>query len=79
VIAVHFSVTVALVRTTVGPDPQPLGRPRRKHAGVHLPTARPVRDDARFFVFIIWFWLLIIIFTDIFRAVTWVVGPRPSG
>jgi hypothetical protein len=36
-------------------------------------------DVLSIFVFIVWFWLLITIFADLFRATTFQVGSRPSG
>ena len=32
-----------------------------------------------FFLFFLWIWLLIVVFSDIFRATTWVDWPRRSG
>jgi Phospholipase_D-nuclease N-terminal len=35
---------------------------------VYLPSSECVLDDGRMFLFVIWFWLLIVVFGDIFRS-----------
>ena len=36
-------------------------------------------DALAIFIFVVWFWLLITVFADLFRRTTFQVGSAPSG
>jgi hypothetical protein len=36
-------------------------------------------DVLAIFIFVVWFWLLITVFADLFRRMTFRAGSRPSG